>query len=268
MLAAGIVLVGQSYALRVLAAGTDSSTADDQGESDKVEAYEGPPIFLDEPESPPPPTIVDRQKASDTYADGKLRWEREVARLSDNHFIADGYYREYHPNGQLFVEGTYRKGRQEGEWTYWHDNGTKSRQVNYKNGFPDGAWESYRADGTLEAKRAFKNGKRDGEWIVYDEKGENPRRVEHYADGKADGVWKLWFPSGQLNRQVEFKSGKRDGKALEFREDGSKLMEGNYTDGELDGTLTLWSTDGRKVVQEYDNGRVISEHAETVGSSE
>lgn len=273
-LAAAMVLVGQSPALRLLAADTDSTStagdekaADDQGESVTVEPYTGPAIYLDEPDPPPPPTIVERQKATNNYPDGKLRWEREVARLSDNHFVADGYYREFHPSGQLFVEGTYRKGRQEGEWTYWHDNGTKSRQVTYKNGLPNGEWETYRADGTLEAMRSFKNGKRDGGWIVYDDTGKQQLRVENYKDGRPDGEWKLWFPSGELQRVINFKGGKRDGKAEEFREDGSKVLEGNYAEGKIQGTMTLWSTDGRKVVQEYDQGRLVSERAETTGSA-
>ena len=269
-LASAIVLGGQTPAFRLLAADTGSTSAtagakssNDQGESLTVKPYKGKPIYLDEPDTPPPPTIVSRQKATNNYPDGKLRWEREVARLSDNHFIADGYYREYHPNGQLFVEGTYKNGRQEGEWTYWYDNGTKNRVVTYKNGYPDGAWEAYRADGTLQAKREFKNGKREGEWAVFDDTGNQPLRIEHYKDGKADGEWKLWFPSGQLNREMEFSGGKRDGKVVEYREDGSKALEGNYKDGVLQGTMTLWATDGRKFTQEYDKGRLTSERSGT-----
>jgi antitoxin component YwqK of YwqJK toxin-antitoxin module len=267
-LAAAIVFASQLSMHKVLAADTNSSGAKDKGESITVEPYKGPPIYLDEVGTPPPPTIVERQTATKNYPDGTLHWERELVRLSDDHFVADGYYREYYPNGKLFVEGTYKNGRQEGEWTYWHDNGTKSRQVTYKNGFPDGEWESHRADGTLEAMRAFKNGKRDGGWIIYDDTGKQPLRVEQYKEGKADGEWKLWFPSGQLQRQIEFKNGKRDGKAVEFREDGSKVLEGSYQDGKVYGTMTLWSTDGRKIVQEYDNGRLVSERAETVKSAE
>lgn len=264
-LAAAIALFGVYPAQKLLAADSDAkpSASDDKAESVTVEPYTGPPIYLDEPETPPPPTVVDRQRATSNYPDGKLRWEREVARLSDNHFVADGYYREYYPDGKPFVEGTYKNGRQVGVWTYWHNNGTKSRQVTYKNGMPDGSWESHRADGTLEAKRSFKDGKREGEWIVYDDTGKQPLREEHYANGKPDGEWKLWFPSGKLNRQISFKNGKRDGLAVEYREDGSKALEGTYANGKLQGTTTLWSTDGRKVIQEYEGGRLVTERSET-----
>jgi antitoxin component YwqK of YwqJK toxin-antitoxin module len=253
---------------RLLAADGDAAAtpaakkATDKGESAKVEPYTGPPIYLDESEPPPKPTVVSRQKATNEYPDGTLRWEREVARLSDNSFVADGYYREFHPNGKPFVEGTYRDGRQEGKWVYYFDNETKNREATYKNGRPDGAWEVFRADGTLESKRSYKNGVRQGEWVTYDATGKQPRKIEVYADGKADGQWKLWFPDGKLNREMTFKAGKRDGPIVEYREDGSKVLEGVYEDGQLEGTVTIWSADGRKAVQEYEAGKLVSEKIE------
>ena len=265
-LLAAVLLGGFVIGPRSMAADSDAAggtkPAEDKGESIVVEPYTGPPIYLEETEPPPAPTIVTRQKATNNYPDGKLRWEREVARLSDNSFVADGFYREFHPNGELFVEGTYGMGRQEGVWVYWFDNGTKNREANYKDGRPDGAWETFRADGSLASKRAYKSGIRDGEWITYDETGKEPRRIEIYADGKANGTWKLWFPSGKLNREMTFKDGKRDGPIVEYRDDGSKVLEGAYADGKLEGTVHLWSTDGREAVQEYEDGRLVSEEIE------
>lgn len=253
------ILLGGLAPLRVM--GADSAT-DEGSKSTDASPSEGPDIYLNEPEAPPPATFVERQVVNSKYPDDKIRWERQVARYSDNRFVADGYYREYYPNGQLFVEGTYKDGRQEGAWTYWYDDGTENRQVTYKNGKPDGAWESYRADGTLAAVRSFKGGRRDGAWIVYDETGEQPLREQHYVDGKPNGVWKQWFPSGQLHRQVTLKDGLRDGPATEWRDDGSKAVEMNYHEGRPHGTSTLWSADGRKFTQEYEDGRMISERAE------
>ena len=209
------------------ASGKDSKAADDT----EIKPYTGPPIFLDEPEAPPAPSMVDRTVQSDKFPDGKLRIERQVAKYSDNHYVADGFYREYYPNGQKFVDGQYKAGRPDGQWTYWYDNGTQNRQITFKDGQPDGSWEVHRADGTLMAARSFKNGKRDGVWTIYDDTGKQPLRVESYADGKADGEWKIWFPSGQLQRQINFKQGDRDGAAIEWDEKGNKRIEMNYAAG-------------------------------------
>lgn len=246
----------------VLALGAVAHAQDDAPEVEKITPYTGPPIFLDESEPAPPATLVERKVVSDKYDDGTIRTEREIARYSDDRRAADGIYREYFPNGQLFVEGQYRDGAQHGEWTYWHENGTKSRTANYKNGKPDGSWEVHRADGTLEAKRAFKDGKRDGTWITYDETGEQPLSELHYTDGKYDGVMKFWFPNGQLQRQIGFKMGVRHGDALEWDEEGNQRIEAAYDDGKPHGTATAWASDGRKFVQEFDHGKLISRSQE------
>jgi antitoxin component YwqK of YwqJK toxin-antitoxin module len=232
-------------------------------QSVKIQPYTGPPIFLDEPEQVAAPTIVTREKIQDKYEDtGNVRVEREVARFSDNHFEADGIYREYYPNGQLFVEGQFRRGRHEGEWTYYFDNGQINRKAMYKNGQPDGSREIYRADGTLAAKRSFKDGHRDGEWITYDETGKQPLREELYVDGTQDGVWKVWHPNGQLRQQISLKQGERHGTSTEWDEKGEKRAEINHVDGKLHGTATRWFPDGRKIVQQYNEGRLESQSSE------
>ena len=231
-------------------------------EGEKIAPYTGPPVYLDEPEQKPAATLVERQVVTDKYEDGTVRVEREIARYSDDRRTADGKYREFYPQGKLFVEGEYRAGAQHGEWTYWHENGTKNRTATYKNGKPDGSWEVFRADGTLEAKRSYKEAKRDGTWIYYDETGEKPLGEEQYTDGKANGLWKAWFPSGQLKKQIGFKMGVRDGEALEWNEEGKKRVEVTYVEGKPHGPATVWAPDGRKFVQVYEQGKIIKQAEE------
>ncbi len=227
-------------------------------ESVKIEPYTGPPIFLEEPDKVAvAPTIVTRQTLKEKLGDGRV--EREVAHYSDNSFAADGSYKEFHPNGKVFIEGQFVKGRQEGEWKYYFDNGQLNRTAAFKAGKPNGSWSINRADGTLQAKRGFKDGKRDGEWITYDDTGKKPKTEEHYVSGEEDGVWKTWYPSGQLKQQASFKLGKRDGASTEYDDKGKKILEAEYTDGKLNGNATRWFPDGRKVVQTYEAGKLKSE---------
>lgn len=233
--------------------------AQEAQESVKIQPYTGKPIYLDEPEQIAAPTVVNHEKVDEKYSDGTPRVEREIARFSDNHFEADGAYREYYPNGKLFVEGQFRRGRQHGEWTYYHDNGKINRKATFNDGQPDGVREIYRADGTLVAKRGFKDGKRHGEWITYDETGKQPLREEHYVDGVQDGVWKTWYDNGKLRQQVSFKEGKRQGTSTEWDEKGEKRAEMNFVDDKPHGTAMRWFPNGRKIVQEYNEGRLESQ---------
>jgi antitoxin component YwqK of YwqJK toxin-antitoxin module len=234
--------------------------ASNGSQNNVIKPYDGPPIYLDEPEVIAEPTIVRREMVPpEKYPDGKVRVEREVAYFSDNHLEADGIYREFHPNGKPFIEGQYQRGRQHGEWTYYFDDGKVNRKVLYNNGQPDGAWDVFRADGTLSAKRSFKSGIRDGEWITYDETGKKPLREEHYVNGKPDGVWKIWFPGGKLKQQFVFKEGLRHGQSIEWNENGDKLIEINYAENKLHGPAMQRLTDGRTIVQEYKDGRLVKQ---------
>jgi antitoxin component YwqK of YwqJK toxin-antitoxin module len=236
--------------------------SDDGQDSIQIKPYSGPPIYLDEPEVVAAPTLVRRETLREQYDDGKKRVEREVAYYSDNHFEADGTYREFYPNEQLFVEGRFRNGRQDGEWTFYHENGQLNRKATYSNGQPDGAWEVLRADGTLSAKRSFRNGLRHGDWITYDASGQKPLREEHYVDGKAEGVWKIWHANGQQRQQLGFKQGQLDGTSIEWDENGEKRVEVSYADGKLNGARTLWLKDGRKITQNFEDGKLVSQSNE------
>jgi antitoxin component YwqK of YwqJK toxin-antitoxin module len=264
--ASGCLFCVRAFAQGAAAAPTDSSgSAPSRLAKDrvKVQPYTGKPIYLDQQEVVVAPTIVTHEPITEKYEkDGTPRVERQVARFSDNHFEADGFYREYYPNGKPFVVGEFRLGRQHGEWTYSYDNGQVNRKAVYKDGQPDGTWEVFRADGTLLAKRGFKDGQRHGEWIEFDSTGKQPLRESHYGDGKADGAWKVWYPNGQMKQQVNFKQGKREGLSEEWLEKGEKRSEVTFADDKLDGPTTVWLPDGSKVVQEYKAGKLIPEKKE------
>jgi antitoxin component YwqK of YwqJK toxin-antitoxin module len=232
---------------------------DKSKESVKVKPYTGPPIFLEEVEQVAEPSIIRKETLTEKFKNGSTRIEREIAHFSDNHFEADGKYKEYYPSGKVFVEGQYRRGRQDGEWTFYFDNGKLNRKANYNNGKPDGPREIFRADGTLASKRGFSDGLRDGEWITYDATGKIPLTHEIYSKGKEEGVWKYWHPNGKQKQQISLKQGVRHGATTEWDDKGEKRFEANFVEGKLEGTATRWFPDGRKIVQEYKEGKLVSQ---------
>jgi antitoxin component YwqK of YwqJK toxin-antitoxin module len=250
-----MVLVMTSAVIPFWSCDTARAQEDAAKESVKIQPYTGPPIYLEEPEVVVEPSIVRHE----TMKDEKSGIERQIALFSDNHFEADGPYRELYPNGKVFVEGQFRRGRQHGEWKYYYDNGQLNRVATYKDGKPDGPREVFRADGTLWAKRGFKDGRRDGEWITYDNTGQKPIAEEHYDNGKPDGVWKYWYPNGQLRQQISLKQGKKHGPSMEWDENGGKRFEATFDEDKLHGTATRWFRDGRKIVQTYDQGKLVSQ---------
>lgn len=234
-----------------------ASAAGANDDAATIQRYTGPPLFLDDVDAPPPASPVEKRVDSDKYPDGKIRYERQVARYSDDSYVADGFHREFYPNGQKFVEGQFVKGKQDGDWVYYFDNGKVQRTVHFTAGKPDGSWDVFNAEGVVIAKRGFKDGKRDGTWVVYDDTGKLPLREEVYDEGKADGTWKVYYPSGQIKTEIGIKQGVRSGPYSEWDEKGTKRAELTFVDGKLDGTATIWGADGKKITQEYDNGKLL-----------
>lgn len=67
-----------------------------------------------------------------------------LVRPSDDY---SGVWRQWHQNGQLKMEATYKNGKLDGRRTSWHDNGQKYDEGNYESDRPVGRATSWYADG-------------------------------------------------------------------------------------------------------------------------
>jgi antitoxin component YwqK of YwqJK toxin-antitoxin module len=238
----GLLACGQSVAAQETAPAASSATER---------------VLLDEPPSPPLPTVAAEGPIREPYEDGSVRVERTVRRMSDDSIVNHGQFTEYYKNGQKFAEGAYNNGVMEGPWSYWHENGQLGKTVTFKNGQPDGSWESFRADGTLLSKRTYKDGKREGHWVTYYADGKTLQAEQHFADGKLNGTMTVYFKSGKPRIATEFKDDKRHGAVTEWDESGRKVAEATYVDNQLDGKLTRYSPDGSSTVEMYSKGKRV-----------
>ncbi len=129
------------------------------------------------------------------------------------------------------------------------------------NGIPSGVWQRYYPNGTLKSKGEFKNGLLIGPYIEYNWKGEvslqGQFEYEVYDLKLIEGRTKVHYtyPSnadiGAFNdRLVEGKTG----KWIEWGNSGNRT-ECTYVNGEYDGQVTLYRTDGTvHVTWNYRNG--------------
>jgi len=53
-----------------------------------------------------------------------------------------------------------------------------------------------------------------------------------------------YFANGQIDTECELEDGRRDGICRRFYSDGSKLAEGSYSAGKMEGEWTFWRHDG------------------------
>lgn len=95
---------------------------------------------------------------------------------------------QYHENGVLSLESTYRDGLMHGDYTEYHENGSiKCSSVNV-DGVPDGTIREWDEQGRLVAETQVRMGAAHGESVQYIYDTENPiKTVETYDNGEIYG---------------------------------------------------------------------------------
>jgi antitoxin component YwqK of YwqJK toxin-antitoxin module len=232
-------------------------------ESLRIEAYTGPPIYLEEQEAPPPPTEVETRTVTEKYPESdQVRFERSVVKYSDDTVRSDGVAKEFYKDGTPYYEGQFKGGYPSGQWVYYHPNGKVAKKVTYVDGLPDGEVLSFSPDEKPIATRSYKAGKRDGKWLTYAEDGKTTTRLETYSGGLPSGPWVAYYSDGQVRQESTFKDGKLDGVAREYSADGAKRAEAEFKAGLREGKTTIWQSDGKVVERLFKEGRMV-ESADT-----
>ncbi|MDC0100495.1 DUF1566 domain-containing protein [Crocinitomicaceae bacterium] len=136
----------------------------------------------------------------------------------------------WHENGQLWTEGNYKDGKEEGVQKDWYENGQIWDELNYKDGKEEGVQKSWYENGQLRSESNYKDGKEEGVQKSWHENGVLAY-TEYYKDGKKEGVQKSWYWDGQLMSEWNYKDGKEEGVQKSWYENGQLRSEFNYKDG-------------------------------------
>lgn len=97
--------------------------------------------------------------------------------------VKNGMFIVYNDSGGRMIEGNYRDGVQEGDWTMWYENGQRSAIDHYQNGLQDGWHISWYANGRKALEGSYREGKREGVWTRWDPSGLTSKEIR-YKDGK------------------------------------------------------------------------------------
>lgn len=86
----------------------------------------------------------------------------------------------YYPNHKKYMEGEYKNGKRHGKWTSWFDNGNIWSEGSFKDGLDDGKRTVYHQNGKKFFEGNYTSGKKTGIWKFYDDKG-NFTKEENYG---------------------------------------------------------------------------------------
>ena len=72
------------------------------------------------------------EEVKERYIGGGLKVVEYYKKVGDNQKIVRK--REYYENGQIWIEGNYEEGKEDGKHTYYYEDGSIEEVEEYKNG--------------------------------------------------------------------------------------------------------------------------------------
>ena len=86
---------------------------------------------------------------------------------------------EYHENGQKRIEGSYKNGKRDGEWTAWFANGNLWSKGYYTEGVENGMKTVWHENGQKYYEGPIVNDERTGTWKFWNEEGKLVKEVDY-----------------------------------------------------------------------------------------
>ena len=168
-------------------------------------------------------------------------------------------------SGNKRYEGSVKKGKKVGKWTFWSPDAKESSElvfgIEIRGGThpsgKDGIYTVWYENGQKAEEGTYKKFRKDGLWTVWFENGQKEWEAT-MKGGTANQKFTYWYKNGHKDVEGAYKDGEWDGKFTTWYENGQKSKEGNYKEGkqdgypELDGLWTWWHENGQKMYEKKD----------------
>ncbi|HEX4210956.1 MAG TPA: hypothetical protein VHY56_11220 [Candidatus Binataceae bacterium] len=105
-------------------------------------------------------------------------------KIVDGKPVKDGPFIVYGEGADRLIQGSYRNGIQEGEWTTWYANGQRSAVDHFHKGLQDGLHTSWYFNGVKSIEGEYHMGKREGVWTSWDPTGYTSKQETYRGDRK------------------------------------------------------------------------------------
>lgn len=155
--------------------------------------------------------------------------------------------RNYYPNMQVKIVGTYRDGVADGVRKEYNPDGSLAIAYIFEmgsllgsgildeQGLKQGSWKEFYREGGLKAEGSYKDGVKIGAWTFYFPNGRVEQTGSYTDRGREQGKWTWYYFDGTLRREENFTNGQKNGDMIEYDEDGNVIARGTFVDDEEDG---------------------------------
>lgn len=148
---------------------------------------------------------------TDTTGEYTVLYFRDGTTVSSEGYMVDGqpngYWKTYHPNGNLKSEGNRVNFKLDGEWIFYGNEQDTMLKVTYDQGIKDGL------------RTTFKEGIK--------------QKTETYVQDERQGPTKWYYPEAGVQRMVPFVDNLEQGNGFEYGEDGRLITLYTYKKGVL-----------------------------------
>lgn len=110
---------------------------------------------------------LSNEKITETYPDGKPKTKL----IYDETGTVLLQQRSYYPEGQVMIEGIFKDGKRNGQWTSYYQNGKKQSVNYYLDDQTHGDYMLYHENGIIKIEGEYNFGIQTGGWKAYDEDG-------------------------------------------------------------------------------------------------
>jgi antitoxin component YwqK of YwqJK toxin-antitoxin module len=124
--------------------------------------------------------------------------------IKSEKYKVNGYIKQYHFNGILFVEGELKDGIEIGLWKYYNKKGLLIKEITFNNG-NFGTVYVYDSNDDITEKHNIVNYMKHGDYIIYKNKKINIHG--YYTNGCKDKDWKYYDDDEKLIRKETYDFG-------------------------------------------------------------
>lgn len=160
---------------------------------------------------------------------------------------ANGVEKLYTQSGRLYHKQSFVAGKAEGENYHLYTGSGYSIVSNYKNGKLEGSYTEKWLNGKLKTETNYHDSIMTGDYKKWYSNGK-PESVNKIKNDSFYGPFTLYYTSGEKKAEGTYNdSTQLEGKYIEYYKSGIvKLIQDNYSKGELTGTQTDYYPNGTK----------------------
>lgn len=204
------------------------------------------------------------------YREGYLKSVEKINRY-DKKGKRRGKWVTFHPNGLVYVEGTYMNDKKNGIFKTFDKRGDLVSLEKFRDDRLVADSEesiildlrnSYYPDGTVKSTGGYVDGMKEGTHRYYDNEGSiegaeiysrGDKIAEGIIDEKGDyqGLWKLYYDTGELKAEGEFENSDRIGEWVIYHKNGEIEHRAKYVAGLPQGRWTWYFDNGKLRREEY-----------------